>query len=104
MVLGSTKTGRDRSVAFPRSLAEPLAAAMAGKAGSDLVFSTQRGGPMDQANLRNEVVKHAARVAARAVETLQETLGVTPVDDVMGDATVAALRAFQAPSWPGGVR
>jgi integrase len=96
LILKETKTGGSRSVAFPRSLTEPLAEAMAGKGRSELVFSVRDGGPMHQVYVRNKIVKPAVHVAARAVELLQESLGVTPVDGVMGDSTVAALRAFQA--------
>jgi integrase len=69
---------------------------MAGKGRSDLVFTAPAGGPIEQANLRQRVVAPAVRLAARAVETLQGTLDVTPVDGVMGERTIAALRAFQA--------
>jgi integrase len=96
LILKETKTGGSRSVAFPRSLTEPLAEAMAGKARSELVVSVRDGGPINQVYVRNKIVKPAVHVAARAIELLQESLGVTPVDGVMGERTGAAVRSFQA--------
>jgi integrase len=74
------KTGERRSVPFPTSLAEELAALMVGKGRDDLVFTNRRGNVLRGSNYRPRVFDPAVRVvqAATAERRAQElaTTGV----------------------------
>ena len=95
--LKSTKTDAGRRVVpFDKSLIEPLSRIMQGKSRDALVFPSPEGKPLPQQNLRNRMVAPAVQVASRAVATLQEALGVTPVDGSMDERTEVALKRFQA--------
>ena len=64
LVWSTPKTHERRSVPFPASLADELAALMVGKGRDELVFTDQRGGVLRNSNWR-------ARVFAPAVESLR---------------------------------
>ncbi len=64
LVWGTPKTWERRSVPFPASLTDELAALMVGKARDELVFTDMRGGVLRNSNYR-------ARVFAPAVEACQ---------------------------------
>jgi integrase len=60
VIIGTTKTHQRRSVPIPRFLADKLAAQLAGKAPSDLVFAAPKGGVLRNTNFRPRFFDPAA--------------------------------------------
>jgi integrase len=63
VIIGTTKTHQRRSVPIPRFLADELAAQLAGKAPSDLVFTAPEGGVLRNSNFRPRFFDPAAAKA-----------------------------------------
>jgi integrase len=77
LVWSTPKTGERRSVPFPASLADELAALMAGKGREDLVFTGQRGAVLRGGNYRNRFFQEAVANCQKADETFPT---ITPHD------------------------
>ncbi len=71
------KTWERRSVPFPASIADGLAALMVGKARDDLVFSDMRGGVLRNSNWRARVFEPAVAKCQKADDTFPS---ITPHD------------------------
>ena len=63
VIIGTTKTHQRRSVPMPRFLVDELAAKLAGKAPSDLVFTAPQGGVLRNSNFRPRFFDPAAAKA-----------------------------------------
>jgi len=79
LVWSTPKTWERRSVSFPASLADELAALMVGKGRDELVFTDMRGGVLRNSNRR-------ARVFEAAVSKCQ-----------VNDDAFPAIRSFAVP-------
>jgi integrase len=77
LVWGNTKTHKPRSVPFPASLANELAALMVGKGREDLVFANLRGGVLRGSNFRPRFFGPAVQKCQKADETFPR---ITPHD------------------------
>ncbi len=77
LVWSTPKTGERRSVPFPASLADELAALMVGKGRDDLVFTDMRGGVLRGSNYRTRVFEPAVQKCQKADETFPT---ITPHD------------------------
>ena len=64
--LGDTKSGENRKVPVPRSIASMLAERMEGKAPTDLVFTSPKGGPLRNSNFTKRNYAKAIEAAASA--------------------------------------
>ncbi|WP_231975920.1 site-specific integrase [Mycobacterium sp. E2462] len=84
LVWSTPKTWERRSVPFPASLVDELAALMVGKGRDDLVFSDQRGGVLRNSNWRARVFEPAVQtvqaeaIAQRAKEVAAAGAATTP--------------------------
>ena len=54
-ILGSPKNGKQRMIAYPKFMEEPMANMLDGKSGEDFVFTTARGHPINVGDWRNRV-------------------------------------------------
>ncbi|BBY82097.1 hypothetical protein MPUL_32550 [Mycolicibacterium pulveris] len=77
LVWSTPKTWERRSVPFPASLADELAALMAGNARDALVFTDMRGGVLRNSNYRARVFGPAVKVCQKADDTFPS---ITPHD------------------------
>lgn len=77
LVWGNTKTAERRSVPFPASLADQLAALMVGKGRENLVFTGTRGAVLRGGNYRNRYFNKAVERCKMADETFPD---ITPHD------------------------
>jgi integrase len=77
LVWGNTKTAERRSVPFPASLTDELAALMVGKGREDLVFTGTRGAVLRGGNYRNRYFSKAVEKCQKADETFPD---ITPHD------------------------
>jgi integrase len=77
LVWGTPKTGERRSVPFPASLTEELAALMVGKGREDLVFTTLRGGVLRGSGYRYRLFEPAVLKCQKADDTFPH---ITPHD------------------------
>jgi integrase len=77
LVWGATKTRERRSVPFPASLADELAALMVGKGREDLVFTGTRGAVLRGGNYRNRYFAAAVERCRAADDTFPD---ITPHD------------------------
>ena len=77
LVWSTPKTGERRSVPFPASLADELAALMVGKGRDDLVFTNLRGGVLRGSNFRPRFFDPAVEKCQKADETFPT---ITPHD------------------------
>ena len=77
LVWGTPKTHERRSVPFPASLADELAALMVGKGRDDLVFTNLHGGVLRGNHYREDVFAPAVAACQRADDTFPT---ITPHD------------------------
>jgi integrase len=77
LIWGLTKTHERRSVPFPASLSEELAALMVGKGRGDLVFLGKRGAVLRGGNYRN---RYFSKAVAKCQETDETFPTITPHD------------------------
>jgi integrase len=77
LVWSTPKTGERRSVPFPSSLSDELAALMVGKGREDLVFTGMRGAVLRGGNYRNRYFNAAVQKCQKADETFPD---ITPHD------------------------
>jgi integrase len=77
LVWGNTKTAERRSVPFPESLTDELAALMVGSGRDDLVFTGTRGAVLRGGNYRNRYFSKAVEKCQMADETFPD---ITPHD------------------------
>ncbi len=77
LVWGTPKTWERRSVPFPASLADELAALMVGKGRHDLVFTNLRGGVLRNNHYRQDVFAPAVRTCQQADDKFPS---ITPHD------------------------
>jgi integrase len=77
LVWGTPKTGERRSVPFPASLADELAALMVGKGRDDLVFTGTRGAVLRGGNYRNRYFNAAVEECQKDDDTFPD---ITPHD------------------------
>ena len=99
LVEGTPKTAQGiRSVPFPAFLAPVVGAQLAGKAPDREAFSSPLGGPLRGNYIRRRFLAPARALAGTAVERVQAAVGVATSTrgPVYGEATVAAVRAWQA--------
>nr|WP_314890208.1 tyrosine-type recombinase/integrase [Actinomyces oris] len=99
LVEGTPKTAQGiRSVPFPAFLAPVVGAQLAGKAPDREAFSSPLGGPLRGNYIRRRFLTPARALAGTAVERVQAAVGVVTSarGPVYGEATVAAVRAWQA--------
>ena len=99
LVEGTPKTAQGiRSVPFPAFLAPVVGAQLAGKAPDREAFSSPLGGPLRGNYIRRRFLAPARALAGTAVERVQAAVGVATSarGPVYGEATVAAVRAWQA--------
>ncbi len=89
LVWSTPKSGRERVVAFPRSLAEPLAAQMEGKSREDLVFTGPAGGVLRNTTFRPRVFNPAVKRCQAA----DPTFPTIRVHDLRHTAATLAIQA-----------
>lgn len=92
MVFGTPKSHQCRSVPVPRSLIDELAAACAGKAPSDLVFTAPQGGALWLRNWRRRVFDPAVTAAGLGELTPHELRHTAASLAVAAGANVTAVQ------------
>jgi integrase len=86
------KSHERRTVPFPRFLADVLAPVVAGRRPADLVFTSSRGGALDNSNFRRNVFDRAASACGLAPLTPHDLRDTAASLAVSADANVKAVQ------------